>query len=64
MRDFAAERAKAGLLDENAISVPCRIEGCNARVHGDVRCGSHGGSPIYEWRTSAFGETTYSVKTK
>ena len=46
-------------LDENAISVQCRIEACNARVNGDVRCSEHGGDPTYEWRHSDWGTTEY-----
>lgn len=46
-------------LDENAISVPCAIDGCNTRVYGDVRCPEHGGDPTYSWTTSDWGETTY-----
>jgi hypothetical protein len=49
-------------LDENSISVQCDIEGCDARVNGDHRCTEHGGDPEYEWRTSAFGETSYLIR--
>lgn len=51
-------------MDENSTSVQCRIEGCNARVHGDVSCRWHGGDPDYEWRTSAWGVTVWSIKTE
>lgn len=49
-------------MDENAISVQCKIEGCNARVHGDVKCKEHGGDPLYQWRHSDWGNTVYSVR--
>jgi hypothetical protein len=49
-------------VDENSISVPCRVEGCNARVHGDVKCKEHGGDPVYQWRESEWGERSYYTK--
>jgi len=48
-------------MDEQMISVPCSIPGCNARVNGSTRCHEHGGAPDYEWRTSDFGDVTYIV---
>ena len=46
-------------LDENAISVPCAISGCFARIIGDTYCHEHGGQPSYEWRVSDFGDVEY-----
>jgi len=43
-------------MDENAISVKCAISGCFARVVNDVRCAAHGGSPVYEWTPSEWGD--------
>ena len=48
--------------DENQMSVPCRALGCPTRVYRDVRCHRHGGDPDYEWTTSIYGETVYTIK--
>jgi hypothetical protein len=49
-------------LDENAISVPCRMSGCEKRVYRDVRCREHGGDPDYEWSESLYGDVKYTIK--
>ena len=46
----------------NAITVPCLIEGCFARVYNDVRCREHGGDPDYEWRTDIWGDVKYAAR--
>ena len=58
VNSFAALRG----LDEDAISVPCRMAGCEKRIYRDVRCREHGGDPDYEWSTSEWGETTYLTR--